>query len=170
MLFFCFFVITAQVYEWTFKYLWCIREFDLDDYVTVADKVGHRWIAKQIIEYAEDTNTTRDPKVDLEIHSNGTINKYLINALPNVLGTAADICDKIAAQNGRIDESGTTMMCVLMRVSALMRKCFGTVLKEKFEFKNDETPVEILEMIENVKLATYITYHLCDDLVCYNIL
>ena len=47
-----------------------------------------------------------------------------------------------------------------------MRKSFGTLMKDKFDYPADgSTPDLIVELIDDVRLATYLAYHLCSKLV-----
>ena len=160
-------IVTCTVTQWFIHYLWCVRELQLQELLLIAKKISYDWIFNQIEEYAKKTNPTRDPDVLFDIKTNGTINKYIINSWPETLCCAAEICNKIVEENDTDDKSSVAICCILIRVSSLMRKGFATLLTDKFESENDGFKFEkIEEMIQNIQLATYLTYHLLDELVC----
>ena len=149
-----------------FKWLWCIQRLSKQNYLFIVSQLGVPWIAKQLKKYIEDINPNRDVDIDLELHTNGDINKYCINGFPYALTSAAKILDEINQQNGRQNESNTLHCCILIRISSLMRKGFATLLTDKFVMNEDGTCDAIEDMINNIQLATYLSYHLFDELVC----
>ena len=61
----------------------------------------------------------------------------------------------------------TCVLAVLWRVISLMRYAFGILFTHNFDKPADGTRHPLIQsMIDNVQLATYITYHLCSVMVC----
>ena len=156
-----------RILEIFFAWGWNVRQWIQRDYLYIASQLGVEWIGTQIEDYATITNPKRQSKISLEIKTNGEINKNIINGLPFTFAAAAELCDKNAANNNnRFDESGTTICCLLLRISSLMRRGFAVLLTDKFEMNNDNKPPDkITNMINDIQLATYLAYHLFDDIV-----
>ena len=154
-----------------FRWGWCVREWDVKSFIHIAKQLDVTWIITQLTEYVEDINTDRDPKIAINLKTNGEINKNLIHSWPYSLCAAAEVEHKLSQNEDTYDSSGVTLICIVIRASSLMRKGFATLLTDKFELKkDDETPDQIQDMIDNIQLATFIVYHLFDDLVTYILL
>ena len=147
--------------------MWCVWQWSEDEVVLVVSCLGVEFVTTQVEKYLKE-NATRNPKKYIKIHTNGTILRTIIHGLHEALCQAAVIADNKRVENSENNEFVITLICVFIRITTLMRKGFATLLKDEFEWpEDDSTPPEIEEMIDAVRLATYLAYHLCYQSVSY---
>ena len=146
--------------------LWIVYEWDSDDVVQVLDEMNVDYITLQVEKYM-DGNKSRDPNKYLTIYSNGVILKNVINGWHGALCTAAKIADLKRIETNENNYGCVNTICVFIRVSTLMRRGFSIFLKDKFEWPADGSrPPLIQELIDCVRLATFLAYNLCSKMVC----
>ena len=143
----CWWTILVKIVTTLLSCTWSCWKWDREDVIYIFTLLGVEWISHQVVEFIDDINYNRDDNVSILFRTNGLINKTMICGLPDALCAAANI----AAKNGNDTEIG--LCCVMIRVSSLMRKAFGILLKDTFELKADGSlPDCVYDMIDCVNL------------------
>ena len=146
--------------------LWVVYEWSDDDIIDVMDEIGVDYLSLQVEKYM-DSNKSRDPKKYLTVYTNGTILKHVINGWHSGLCKAAHIADEKRLESNPDNYNCVGVICLFIRVSTLMRRAFSIFLTDKFDWPEDGSrPPLIQELIDCVRLATFLAYNLCSKMVC----
>ena len=147
--------------------MWCVWNWSEEQLLMFVSCLGVEFITKQVKDYIQD-NKKRSVKKYISIHTNGIILRTVLHQWHEALCQAAVIaCDRYD-EGIDLNEHCITLLCVFIRISTKMRKSFGTLLTDSFTWPtNGSRPPKIQELIDDVRLATYIAYHCCKNIVCY---
>ena len=146
--------------------MWCVWGWTEQEVIYFVACLGVEYITVQVKTYIKD-NKTRSTKKWIQINTNGIILKTVIHAWHKALCEAVVIANDKINQGIDTNHFTITLLCVFIRISTLMRKSFGTLLTDKFEWpKDNSTPIKIKELIKDVRLATYLAYNMCSTIVC----
>ena len=146
--------------------MWCVWLWSDDDVICVISCLGVEYITNQVDKYLK-SNAARDASKWIEINTNGVILRTVIHGWHNSLCEAVHIAESKRLETRSKSEHNTTLLCVLIRISTLMHESFSILLTDRFEYPSGGgRPNIINKLIENVRLATYLAYHLCSKIVC----
>lgn len=146
--------------------MWCVWEWTDAEIRSVISCIGVSMFTVQVSAYME-SNNTKDCGVWPKIHMTGLTNKLSLHGYIYALGEAANIAWKYEALRGGNNSMESSIIAILFRMHTLMRRGFGILFTYTFDKPEDGSrPPLIQEMIDNIRLATFIGATLLNNIVC----
>ena len=145
--------------------MWGVWRWSMDDVLLVISCLGVEYLTKQVKKYCLD-NQSRSCTQWIKLYTNGIMLRTVINGWHGALCQAVAVAEKSKRKNQTSKDFIVTLLCTFIIISKKMRKSWATLLTDKFEWPRDNsTPPPITELINDVRLATYLAYQICSKMV-----
>lgn len=145
---------------------WCVWLWGRKRLLSCVKFLDNNYIKRQVEQYI-DSNKNRNDTKWMKLKINGQITREMIQSLPFFYAACTMVAEAIETKHNDDNSIQTLLICIFYKVTSLFHSAFGILWKIRFDVIDGEIPQELIDMKQQIRLATWLAIQCCPCMVCF---